>query len=328
VPAPVISIGNIAVGGAGKTPVAIAVARRLQARGRRVAVLSRGYAALRRDPRIASDGERILLDAAAAGDEPLVIARALPGVAVLCGPKRATIARTAVERLRSDALVLDDGFQHRGLERDLDIVVVDASNPRGNGHLLPRGPNREPWTALSRAGLVWLSRADRATPAALQALRSEARRATGCEPVESTHAPAAVLDGQLAREHGLAALRGAPVVALSALARPQGFLRTLEDLGARVVASRAFRDHHAFTDVELERAFAAAARVGAHVATTEKDAVRFSPRWAAHPALRVIRIEARITAGEAVLDRLLLDALVRGDRRRDGVASGVSRGPR
>jgi tetraacyldisaccharide-1-P 4'-kinase len=146
--------------------------------------------------------------------------------------------------------------------------------------------------------------------------------------VESTHAPSAVLDGPLAREHGLAALRGAPVVALSALARPQGFLRTLEDLGARVVASRSFRDHHAFTDAELERTFAAAARAGAHVATTEKDAVRLSPRWASHPALRVIRIEARITAGEAVLDRLLLDALVRGDRRRDGVASGRSRGPR
>jgi tetraacyldisaccharide 4'-kinase len=321
---PVVSIGNIAVGGAGKTPAAIAVARRLHERGRRVAVLSRGYGAARGDPRIASDGERILLEAAEAGDEPLVIARSLPGVSVLCGPKRAAIARLAIERLRADALVLDDGFQHRGLERDLDIVVVDASNPRGNGHLLPRGPNREPWTALARAGLVWLSRVDRASAAGLQSLRADARRATGHEPVESIHAPAAVLDG-LAREHGLTALRGAPVVALSALARPQGFHATLEDLGARVVAARSFRDHHAFTDVELEEAFAAAARAGAHVATTEKDAVRIGSRWAAHPALRVIRIDARITAGEASLDRLLLDALVRGDRRRSGGAPAIAR---
>ncbi|HET7755100.1 MAG TPA: tetraacyldisaccharide 4'-kinase, partial [Anaeromyxobacteraceae bacterium] len=241
VPAPVVSIGNLAVGGSGKTPAAIAVARRLHARGRRVAVLSRGYGAERVDPRVVSDGERVLLEVAAAGDEPLVIARALPGVAVLCGPRRAVIARIAIERLRADALVLDDGFQHRGLERDLDVVVVDAANPRGNGHLLPRGPNREPWTALSRAGLVWLSRVDRASPAQLQSLRQDARRATGCDPVESCHAPSAVLDGRLSREHGLAALRGAPVVALSALARPEGFHRTLEDLGARLVAARSFR---------------------------------------------------------------------------------------
>jgi tetraacyldisaccharide 4'-kinase len=325
VPAPVVSIGNLAVGGAGKTPAAIAVARLLHERGRRVAVLSRGYGADRTDPRVVSDGERILLDASEAGDEPLVIARALPGVPVLCGPKRVAIAGIAIERLRADALVLDDGFQHRGLERDLDIVVVDASNPRGNGHLLPRGPNREPWTALSRAGLVWLSRVDGASPAALQALRTDARRSTGQEPVESIHAPAAVLDGRLAREHGLATLRGAPVVALTGLARPQGFQRTLEGLGARVVAARAFRDHHAFTEAELEEAFAAAARRRALVATTEKDVVRLSSRWAAHPALRVIRIEAKITAGAAVLDRLLLDALVRGDRRREQAAPARAR---
>jgi tetraacyldisaccharide 4'-kinase len=249
----------------------------------------------------------------------------VPGAAVLCGPRRAAIARIAIERLRADALVLDDGFQHRALARDLDIVVVDASNPRGNGHLLPRGPNREPWTALSRAGLVWLSRVDGAPAAALQALRAEARRATGCDPVESVHAPAAVLDGHLSREHGLATLRGSPVVALSALARPQGFHRTLEDLGARLVGARSFRDHHAFTDEELEEAFAAAARAGAHVATTEKDAVRLTSRWAAHPSLRVIRIDARITSGEAVLDRLLLDALVRGDRRRNDLAARPAR---
>ena len=114
-----------------------------------------------------------------------------------------------------------------------------------------------------------------------------------------------------------------PCSALSALARPWGFHRTLEELGARVVEARSFRDHHAFSDAELEEAFATAARAGARVATTEKDAVRLSSRWAAHPALRVIRIEARITAGEALLDRLLLDALVRGDRRRAGAPAAA-----
>ena len=159
--APVVSIGNLAVGGAGKTPATLAVTERLVARGRRVAVLSRGYGAERGDPRVVSDGRRMLLDSAQAGDEPFLIARRLPGVAVLCGPRRAELARRAVEALGADALVLDDGFQHRALARDLDVVVVDAASPGGNGRLLPRGPNREPWAALSRAQLGWIRAATR-----------------------------------------------------------------------------------------------------------------------------------------------------------------------
>ena len=205
-----MSIGNVAVGGAGKTPAAIAVAARLTARGRRVAVLSRGYGASRADARIVSDGVRVLLGGDEAGDEPALLARRLPGVAVLCGPRRAALATMAVATLGADALVLDDGFQHRALARDLDVVVLDAANPFGNGHLLPRGPNREPRAALSRAGLVWLSRVDQADASALEALRSLAREATGRAPVESRHAPVDVVDGTLARSLGRGALRGAP----------------------------------------------------------------------------------------------------------------------
>jgi tetraacyldisaccharide 4'-kinase len=314
--APVVSVGNLAVGGAGKTPVALAIAARLGALGRRVAILSRGYGAAARGTRVVSDGARTLLAPAHAGDEPALLARRLPGARVLCGPSRARLARLAVDELGADALVLDDGFQHRALARDLDVVVVDASNPVGNGRLLPRGPNREPWSALRRAGLVWLTRADAAAPDALARLREDAARATGTAPVESRYAVTDVVDGALERSFGAGALRGARVLQLCALARPEGFRRTLEALGAEVVAVRAFRDHHWFADGELRAALDAARAAGAVLATTEKDAMRLPLALAADPALRVVRVEAELLAGEASLASRLAAALAAGDLRR------------
>ncbi|HET9595527.1 MAG TPA: tetraacyldisaccharide 4'-kinase, partial [Anaeromyxobacteraceae bacterium] len=229
-----------------------------------------------------------------------------------CGPRRAALARRAVEELGADALVLDDGFQHRALARDLDVVVLDAVDPAGNGRLLPRGPNREGFAALSRAHLAWLSRADEAEPAALEALRARARAATGRPPVESRHAVTDVLDGALAASRGRDALRGRRALLLCALARPDGFRRTLGRLGAEVVAERAFRDHHAFSRAEVEEALAAADRAGAEVvATTEKDAVRLPPEAARDPRIAVVRIDAEITAGAEVLDALLDEVLAR-----------------
>ncbi len=309
---PVVSIGNVAVGGAGKTPAAIAVATRLAARGRRVAVLSRGYGASRADPRVVSDGARALLGADEAGDEPALLARRLPGVAVLCGPRRAALAAMAVASLGADALVLDDGFQHRALARDLDVVVLDAGNPFGNGHLLPRGPNREPRGAIRRAGLVWLSRVDQADAAALEALRALAGEATGRAPVESRHAPVDVVDGTLGRSLGLGALRGARVLAVSGLARPGAFLGTLAELGAEVVGERVFPDHHRFTERELDDVLRAAEAARARAVMTEKDAVRLAPARAADPRLCAVRIDAEIVRGEAVLSEALDAALARG----------------
>jgi tetraacyldisaccharide 4'-kinase len=310
--APVISIGNLAVGGAGKTPAAIGVAERLLARGRRVAVLSRGYGARRSDARVVSDGSRVRLGAADAGDEPALLARRLPGARVLCGPRRAELARLAVESLGADALVLDDGFQHRALARDLDVVVLDGANPDGNGRLLPRGPNREPFEALGRAGLGWLSRVDAAAPERLAALRQRVRAATGRAPVESRHAAVDVLDGALERSLGREALAGRSVLLLCAIARPEGFRRTLAAMGARVAAERVYRDHHPFTERDVEEALRAAEAGGCDaIATTEKDAVRLPPALAGDPRWRVVRIAAEVVAGEDVLEALLDDVLAR-----------------
>ena len=313
--APVVSIGNLAVGGAGKTPATLAVVERLLARGRRVAVLSRGYGARRSDNRLVSDGSQVLLSAAEAGDEPVLLARRLRGAMVLCGARRIELARWAVDEMGADALVLDDGFQHRALHRDLDVVVLDAANPSGNGRLLPRGPNREPWSALGRAHLAWLSRADQAPPAVLGVLRARVREATGVPPVESRYAVEDVLDGALARSFGPGALAGRRVLLLCALARPDGFRRTLAALGAEVAGERVFRDHHAFREKELEEALRAAGAAGCEaVATTEKDAVRLPPGLAADPRWRVVRIVSRIVAGGEILDEHLDRALAGGGR--------------
>ena len=320
-PVPVISIGNLTVGGAGKTPVTLAVAERLRARGRNVAILSRGYGARRGGARVVGDGRRVLLTEEEAGDEPLLLARRLSGAAVLCGPRRADLAARAVGELGADVLVLDDGFQHRALARDLDVVVLDAASPTGNGRLLPRGPNREPWDALGRAHLAWISRADQAGAPEVEALRTRLLRATGRPPVESRHAVRDVLDGVLTRAFGAGALDGRRVLLLCALARPDGFRRTLSAMGAQVVAERVFRDHHRFTPDELEEALRAAgeARCDA-VATTEKDAVRLPARIATDPRWRVVRIDVELLAGADELDRLLGSALQRGDARRKGMA--------
>lgn len=315
--APVVSVGNLAVGGAGKTPVTLAIARRLAARGRAVAVLSRGYGATRRDARVVADGRAVLLGAAEGGDEPVLLARRLPGLRVLCGPSRAALAAEAVGRLGADALLLDDGFQHRALARDLDVVVLDAANPLGNGWLMPAGPGREPAAALRRAGLVWLSRVDQAPPEALARWRAAALTASGRPAVESRHAPVDVVDGALGRSLGLDALRGRRVLLLSGLARPGAFRRTVEGLGGVVVAERRHPDHHRFSAAELDEALAAAAAAGAEwVVTTEKDAVRLDPARAAEPRLAVVRIEAEVLAGGEALDEALDAALALGDVRR------------
>lgn len=306
---PVVSVGNLAVGGAGKTPVTLAIATRLLEAGRSPAVLSRGYGAARADDRVVADGERLLLDAAGGGDEPVLLARRLPGLRVLCGPDRARLAGRAVA-MGADVLLLDDGFQHRRLARDLDVVVVDASNPWGNGHCLPFGPNREPRSALRRAGLVWLTHADRAPPGALAELRTLSLDATGRAPVESCHAPRDLADGLLGRSFPLADLAGRRVGLLTGVARPGSVRRTVESLGAEVVAAFPHPDHHPFTEGEVAAALAEAGRAGADfLVTTEKDAVRLPAGAAGDDRIRAVRIDARVLRGGDVLDAALAAAL-------------------
>jgi tetraacyldisaccharide 4'-kinase len=276
---PVISVGNLTAGGAGKTPVALLVAQRLIARGRRPAVLSRGYGRRGRAP------QRVSPDAPAidVGDEPLLLARR--GLTVFVGVRRARLARLAVEQ-GADVLVLDDGLQHHGLARDLDIVVADASNPFGNGHLIPRGPLREPAAALSRVqrGLLWLTRCDLPRDPRVSQLPA-------WPTVESEYAAAAP------------ELRGKRVFLFAGIARPASFEGTVRRLGAEIAGARWFRDHHLYTQYDLRELRREAD--GALLLTTEKDLVRIEQR----EGIAAVPVEVRILRGEAAFDAALGAAL-------------------
>lgn len=253
-PIPVISVGNITAGGSGKTPFAVMLAKWLLQQGRTPAILLRGYARERGDP----------------SDEAALYRTACPEAIVVVNPDRRAGARTAKER-GADAAIMDDGFQHLRLRRDLDIVLIDAAAPWGGGNTIPGGLLREPKSALKNARAVVVTRSDQVAPETVAALRGEiAALAPSAIILQARHAPARLLDldgGELP----LADLSGRPVVALSGIARPEAFHCTLRQLGANVIATISGRDHEQFSRATLDAALDAARQGGAVVAITEKD---------------------------------------------------------
>ena len=297
VPCRVISVGNLCAGGTGKTPFAAWLAAALAARGHRPALLSRGSGRARRDPVTwVSDGRRILADVAAAGDEPLLLAAAAPGVPVLVGRARARLARQALAQLGCDVALLDDGFQHHRLARDLDLVLIDAAQGLGNGHLLPRGPLREPVAALARADAIGLVDGE---PGALLAQLLE-RRAPQAFRFQLARRTAGLRRLADAAPLAAAELAGEEVGLLAAIARPDSLRRRVEALGARVVATRFFSDHHRYRASDL-RGLARGAR---RWITTDKDAVKLSPRWARPAELVALSLAIEVEAPAALLDFL------------------------
>ncbi len=283
----VLSVGNLNVGGTGKTPVVIHLARLLAAQGVRAVVLSRGYGRGTHSPVLLDAARGPLPDAATAGDEPLLIARSCPGVPVWVGAQRAALAVRAKEELLAQVVLLDDGFQHRQLARDADLVVVDEAVGFGNGRLLPAGPLREPLAGLARAALVWRVEAPQPRPLPPFAV----------PVVRARHGPVAVVapDGA---QLPLEALRGRAVVAFAGIARPERFLRAATQLGATVVEQRLFADHQPLPAAELE---ALGTARGAWLLTTEKDLARLPPGFPAH----AVRLGVTVLEGEEHLGRFL-----------------------
>jgi tetraacyldisaccharide 4'-kinase len=278
-PACVISVRNLTVGGTGKTPVAGEAARVLHAAGIPVALLSRGYG--RRDENalvIVSDGRGVLADPAEAGDEPAMLARQLSGVPVIACADRARAGRIAVERFGAAALVLDDAFQNRRVVKDLEIVTVDGRSPFGNGRMLPAGSLRMPKTALGRADWVILTKLGPEDDAGRvrETLGALAPRAG---LLEARTAAVELRDLGTGKSLPPGDLRGRRVAVLCALAEPLAFTRLLEAEGMEVVDRFCFPDHHAYASEDLARARGRAAGVDALV-TTEKDAVKIAPAWA------------------------------------------------
>ena len=302
-PARVISVGNITVGGTGKTPLVEMLARELGKRGCKVAILSRGYkrvhsrwSIVHSKMGVVSDGTKILMDAMEAGDEPYLLAKNLPQVAVLVGKDRRLTGNYALNRFSVDTIILDDGYQYWPLERDLDIVAIDSLNPFGNGYLLPRGRLREPLGNLKRADVFLLTRVDQGN--AVEGLMERLRRLNPqAQTLKSVHQADHLIDLRTGEKTELTILKGKRVLPLSSIGHPESFESTLTDLGAVIVDSVRFPDHHLYQTGELKGVEEEAIRKGAElIITTEKDAVRLPLRKSDFPFLSLV-VKLKITQG-------------------------------
>ncbi len=303
----VISIGNVTAGGTGKTPVTEIFARTLAAEGRKVAILSRGYRRKEAPwwkrlftqvidpPLVVSDGRRVLLDAAIGGDEPYMLASNLPGVAVVVDRNRVKAGRYAVKRLGCDTLILDDGFQYQKLKHSIEVVLVDSTNPFGNGNMLPRGILREPVRHLKRADIIFLTKCRGDVSSVKEEIRRYNKTA---DIVECNHTPRILKDVWSREELPLSWLDGKTVCTLSGIASPKGFEDSLRRLGSKVVWCERYADHHRYDASEVLYAVNRTADMGADaLVTTEKDAVRF-PRFETVPVKCLyLRIAIEILSG-------------------------------
>ncbi len=289
---PVISIGNLTVGGTGKTPCVEYVARLLREHDLQVAILSRGYGV-----------------EAGRNDEAMVLEENLPDVPHYQGRDRVAFAAIAIEESESEVLVLDDGFQHRRLARALDIVLIDATDPWAAGYLFPRGGLREPRPNLRRAGLILLTRCDAVEAAVLSDLRATIQRLSPAVPLaQSIHAPLELLAGEARKP--VEGLRGRPVAAFCGIGNPDAFRRTLIDLGADVRDFRAFPDHHPYSrgDVEELQRWAGEQAPDAWLVTTQKDWVKLRVDELGGRPLWAVRIGLKITDGQDRFDQAVRKA--------------------
>jgi tetraacyldisaccharide 4'-kinase len=306
---PVISVGNITVGGTGKTPCVIRLTRMLQQSGFRCAVISRGYGGKKPQAvNIVSDGNSILLGAESAGDEPLLIARSLPGIPVITGAKRVLTGRAAIERFGCNVLICDDAFQHRQVFRDIDIVLLDAEKPLGNGHLLPRGPLREPHGGLRRADCVILTRAEGREP--LHPDIAAIVKQAGIPVFRADHQFRELMvpgENHLPEPNRL---QGKKVCAFCGIARPASFKKLLVEGGADVMSFMEFPDHYAYDRFDLEDLKKHFLKFDAdYWITTEKDAMRLENHPEFLKTLCILRMEMEIKPAEPSLGDFILKRL-------------------
>lgn len=318
---PVISIGNMVAGGTGKTPMAIYVAGLLMKNGRRVAILSRGYKRESGDeskPLVVSDGAELKYGPKQAGDEPFMMARRLlgnkdqPGPLVIVGQDRALAAQKAVE-LGAQAIILDDGFQHLRLKRDLDIVLLDCHRPFDNGWVLPAGMLREPVGAVARADVVIMTRSDEAMASNHnKTLSIPFYNEKGFSQFFTNHKITGLLrwDKGALRPEGLDALNGKKLFLVAGIARPQSFVGNIERAGYLVAGTRIYPDHHRYRDSDL-RAIGTGAEKADCIVTTEKDAARFNNSWDFGRPLYVLRMEIEFVKEGDRFEELIKGAAIK-----------------
>ncbi len=299
-PCPVISVGNITAGGAGKTPMTEWVCRRLIHLGRRPAILTHDY----------RPGDE------AANEETMLLKGRFEDVPVLSGKNRSTLVRGALAEDAADCMIIDDGFQHAALARDLDIVLVDCLQPFGFGHPLPRGLLREPVGALRRAGIIVLTRSDQISAGEKESIRSRIARLDPALPVaEAVHRPVQLFEAGTGRSMELGSLADMEVMIFSAIGNPSAFEKTVQSIGADIKRHFVFRDHHSYKAAELDDILKEAARAACKaVITTEKDYIKVKNHWPGHLPLHVLRVELQVVDGEKLLKERIESTLVPSDR--------------
>ncbi len=304
----VISVGNVTVGGTGKTPIVETFARSLTEKGRKVAILSRGYKSRKtplwekifkkeeRLPRVVSDGKRLLLNSDLAGDEPFMLASNLPEVSVVVDRDRVKAGKYAIRKLGCDTLVLDDGFQYLKIHQRTDIVLVDYTNPFGYGNVLPRGLLREPMRNLKRAGFIFITKCP---PEGAPQLKAKLRELNASAEISECRHSSKYLKNLYTREQlGLDAIQGKKVSTISGIAVPEGFENGVRKLGAEIVHTARYADHHRYTQQEIIETINRAVKAGAEViVTTEKDAVRFPRIDRCDLPILYLRVEIEMLSG-------------------------------
>ncbi len=319
----VVSIGNLTCGGTGKTPVVEVFARTLSQKGRKVAILSRGYRSKDRSfpekvrqlftskryevpPRVVSDGQSLLLNSATAGDEPYMLASNLREVIVLVDKDRVKSGRYAVMEYGADTLILDDGFQYLDLKPKLNILLVDATLPFHNHHVLPRGLLREPIKNIRRADFIFLTKSDGSNR--MRLLKAFIRRHNRkAEIIECRHKPLYLEDIYTKeKRYPLEHLKGKRIAALSGIARPESFEEFLLGTGAQIACSRQFADHHRYEQQEIIDFVNEAKRNNAEmIVTTEKDAVRIPRLDRRDLPICFMRVEIDIISGRESFDQCI-----------------------
>jgi tetraacyldisaccharide 4'-kinase len=308
-PVPVLSVGNLTLGGTGKTPVVIMLADWLLAQGKRVAILSRGYRRTNTAQYLlVSNGERLLVRPQEAGDEPFLIAQRCPRAIVAVGADRYELGDWVLNRYPIDCLLLDDGFQHRGLSRDVNLLLVDATDAEGLAALVPAGRLREPLKAATRATAVIVTRAD--VPAQVNEVRRRLQAAVGSplDLIQAVFRPEHLVSVVTGAMQPLSWSKGKTALLCSGVGHAGSFRSLVEHIGIKILDEVTYTDHHAYTNQDVERLSARASELQADlVVTTEKDACKMASLL--HPTADnwwAVRLTTDIKAGEDRLRRLVL----------------------
>ncbi len=301
-PCPVISVGNITVGGTGKTPLVMALAKGLTARGISVAILSRGYKRTQTSGSVVSDGKAIFLSPDGSGDEPFLIAKACQDVPVLVGKNRFINGQLALQRFGVKGLLLDDGYQYLPLHRDINILLIDSTIGFGDHHLLPRGILREPLSHLRRADLFLINQAEE--PAACQLLEKKIHEVCpGARVFHSDYEPVDLVS-PAEKQEDLGTLNGMRILALSGVAHPHSLSSTLRKCGVKIVEEAIFPDHHVYTAKDLSY-IEEKAKGADGIVTTEKDMIKLKLLNIDHLPIRALRIKIKIWEEKEFYERVM-----------------------